>query len=212
MIRSRGAAVAVLCLALVSTGCVGFLTGSDSLSFAANATAVDESALEEADYQQYRSDSQVRTENFSVAGQTREVEVTNEIRGYNRSLDLGPLGQRDLARFITYTTPAVEIAGQTFNPVADWSNRQIVRRLSSSYDDVSDVQFEENRTVAALGDARTVSTFSGESTVAGQDVDVSIHVTKFRHGDDFVIAVAVHPQRIDEEGRIDTLLRGLEHE
>jgi hypothetical protein len=188
------------------------VTGDEALSFEASPATVDGAALEETDYQQYRADSDNVTREFSAAGQTREVTVTNQVRGYNRSLPLGPLGEQDLGRFIAVSSPAVEVAGETFNPIGDWSNRRLVSELADSYEGLDDTEFEGNRTVTARGDARTVSTFTGTSTVAGQEVDVRVHVTKFRHGDDFVIALAVHPEEIDEEGRVDALAEGLRHD
>lgn len=210
--RARVAALSC-CLLLATAGCLGFLTGDEPMHFAAEPATVDGAALDETGYEQYREATTNRTRNYSAAGQTRQVTVTNEIRGYNRTLGLGPLGERDLGRFVVLSTPAVSIAGQTFNPVGDWSNRRLVREFTSAYDGVENVQFEENRTVQALGEPRTVSRYTGETEIAGQPVDVAIHVTKFRHGDDFVVAFAVHPEMIDGEAdRIDELLRGLDHE
>ena len=211
MIERRRIAVVGLCVLVLTTGCLGFLTGNSPLFFQAADATVGQGALEEAGYQEYRDDAENRTEEFSAAGQTREVTVRNQVHGYNRTLSLGPLGDQDLGRFVVYSTPAVEVAGKTFNPVGDWSNQRLVDALADSYDGLDDVQFEGNRTVTALGEPRTVSTFTGTSTVEGQEIDVRVHVTKFRHGEDFVVGLAVHPERIDERDRIDTLVEGLSH-
>lgn len=209
---TRRLAVLVLCVLLTTTGCLGFLTGDDALYFEASEASVDDAALDETDYQEYRADSENVTREFGVADQTREVTVTNRIRGYNRTLSLGPLGEQDLGRFVVVSSPAVEIAGETFNPIGDWSNRRLVSELADSYEGLDDTEFEGNRTVTALGEPRTVSAFTGTSTVMGQEVDVRVHVTKFRHGDDFVVALAVHPEEIDEQDRVDALIEGLSHE
>lgn len=208
---TRRLAVVALCVLLTTTGCLGVLTGDETLSFEASAAAVDATALESANYQQYRADAETVAREFSAAGQTREVTVTNRVRGYNRTLALGPLGERDLGRFVVVSSPAVEVAGETFNPVGDWSNRRLVSELADSYEGLDDAEFESNRTVAALGADRTVSAFTGTSTVAGQEVDVRVHVTTVRHGEDFVVALAVHPEAVDEEDRVDTLVAGLRH-
>ena len=48
MIRSREIGIGVALVVLLATaGCVGFLTGSEPLGFAANATEVDDATLEE---------------------------------------------------------------------------------------------------------------------------------------------------------------------
>jgi len=211
MDRSRPALVAGLCVVLVTTGCLGVLTGSEPISATATPAEVDDGTLDRTGYGEYLTESPSLTRNVTVAGQTRRIEVTNEVRGYNRTLALGPLGERDLARFVVLSTPAVSVAGQTFNPVGDWSNRRTVRRLTSTYEDLDTVAFDENRTVSALGESRTVSRYTAETTVDGQTVDVYVHLAKFRHGDDFVVALAVHPRQVEEGDRIDTLLGTLRH-
>jgi hypothetical protein len=109
-------------------------------------------------------------------------------------------------------TPAVEVAGRTFNPVGELSDRELALRLQSQYDAVEDVRFAGNRTVEALGEDRTVSRFDATTTVAGTEVDLAIHVTKFRHGDDFVVAIGMYPARLDgEAAHVRTMLRGVEH-
>mgnify|MGYP000510101771 CR=1 FL=1 len=211
MRHSRGLLAVAVCALLVTTGCLGFITGSEPIYAEAEPASVDAATLEESDYQVYQSEGQNLTREFSIAGQTREATVRNQIRGYNRTLDLGPLGERDLARFSAFTSPALSIAGQDLNPIGEWSNGRLVEELSGSYGSLSGVEFEQNRTVAALGDSRTVATFAGTATTSGQEVDVRVHVTSFKHGDDYVVAVAVHPERIDEWDRVRRLIGGLEH-
>lgn len=209
----RQLAAALLVVLMVSSGCIGFLTGSSALTFAANDVSVSEQARSDTGYEEANDDTQVINRTFSAAGQTRNVSVTNHVAEYQRSVSL--LGNsQPLARATVIASPEVEVAGQTFNPLADLSNRELAQQLQSEYDTVQNVQFEGNRTETVLGDEVTVSKFSAEATTAGgQRVDVYVHITKTRDGDDFVVGVAVYPQRLDgEQQAVNTLLSGIEHE
>ncbi|MEF8878467.1 MAG: DUF6517 family protein, partial [Haloarculaceae archaeon] len=204
--------VAVVAL-LLTAGCIGFLTGEEALAFDADPVRVADDARAEAGYEEVRVESMAVNRSFTVAGETRNVSVTNHVAAYQRAVDLGPLGSEPFARFTVLSTPEVEIAGRTLNPVGGLSDRELATRLQSQYDSIENVRFAGNRTVEVLGEGRTVSRFDATTTVAGTEVDLALHVAKFRHGEDFVVAIGVYPARLDgERARVETMLRGIEHE
>ncbi len=197
---------------LLTAGCIGFLTGEEPLAFEASPVEVTDDARSDAGYETVRVEAVEERRSFTVAGETRNVSVTNHVASYQRAVELGPLGSEPFARFTVLATPAVEISGQTFNPVGGLSARELAARLQSQYDSIDDVRFVGNRTVEILGEGRTVSRFDATTTVAGTEVELDLHVTKFRHGEDFVVAVAIYPARLDgERARVGTLLRSVEH-
>ena len=209
----RQLAVALLVVLVVSSGCIGFLTGQSALTFAANDVSVSEQARSDTGYEQAVDDTQVVNRTFSVGGQSRNVSVTNHVAEYQRSVSL--LGNsQPLARMTVVSSPAVAVAGQTFNPLGDRTDRELAQQLQSEYRTVRNVQFEGDRTETVLDEEATVSKFSAEAeTRAGQSVDVYLHIVKTRDGDDFVVGIAVYPQRLDgEQQAVDTLLSGIEHE
>jgi hypothetical protein len=210
--RRALANVAVVAL-LLTAGCIGFLTGEEALAFDADPVRVADDARAEAGYEEVRVESMAVNRSFTVAGETRNVSVTNHVAAYQRAVDLGPLGSEPFARFTVLSTPEVEIAGRTLNPVGGLSDRELATRLQSQYDSIENVRFAGNRTVEILGEGRTVSRFDATTTVAGTEVDLALHVAKFRHGEDFVVAIGVYPARLDgERARVETMLRGVEHE
>ncbi|MEF8868797.1 MAG: DUF6517 family protein [Haloarculaceae archaeon] len=210
--RRALANVAVVAL-LLTAGCIGFLTGEEALAFDADPVRVADDARAEAGYEEVRVESMAVNRSFTVAGETRNVSVTNHVAAYQRAVDLGPLGSEPFARFTVLSTPEVEIAGRTLNPVGGLSDRELATRLQSQYDSIENVRFAGNRTVEVLGEGRTVSRFDATTTVAGTEVDLALHVAKFRHGEDFVVAIGVYPARLDgERARVETMLRGIEHE
>lgn len=209
---------AVLSVALVglllTSGCIGFLTGGEALQFSSDEVAVTESAQQDTSYEQARREPDTITREFTAAGQTREVEVTNHVAEYARSVSLPVFGDQQVARFTVLSTPKVTIAEQgPFNPVGDLNNTELVLQMQEKYEGISNVRPESERTLTVLGNETTVSKFRADATMdTGQSVEVFIHIAKAEHGEDFVVAVGVYPTQVDgEQENIDTLLRNIEH-
>ena len=197
-------------LLFVTSGCVGLVTG-ETVSFEASPASVGDDALASTEYELARSDEQNITQNVSVFGQQRTIRLTNHVTEYSRAIELGPLGDIELARITVFSTPGATVAGQQLNPAAQWSNRRLIREIVSRSGGMSDVQRQENRTVGILGEPRDVGVFTGTTTVQGQEIDVRIHAASFEHDGDVIIAVAVHPTRIDERANVDTMFGGIQH-
>ncbi|QLH84566.1 DUF6517 family protein [Halosimplex pelagicum] len=209
--RQTFAALAVV-LVTVTAGC-GFITGQSALAFAASPATASDDALSETGYEEVAVENSTVTRNFSAAGQTRQVEVTNQQARYERGVDLGPLGSQRAAVFVTFASPEVEVATRTFNPISDMSTRQVLRQFESQYEGLSVGSHVENRSVRALGSQRTLEQFEGTATLAGSEVDVYVHAAKFQHEGDYIVAVGIYPQRLDGEAEsVVALTEGLEHD
>jgi hypothetical protein len=205
------AVVSVLLLVSLS-GC-SFLAGP--LEFSANKATIADAAVEDAGYEEVAVTEDVIEREFSRAGVTKQVRVTNWMAMYERSIDLGALGTQRAAVVSILSTPKIEIAGQgPFNPVGDYSNADLVTLVQDQYEGLSDLQQVEDRRVSILGQTATVSKYSATATLdGGAEVDVYLHVTKVEHGDDYVIAVAVHPQALpNAQQRVDAMLQNVQHE
>ncbi|GGI93921.1 hypothetical protein GCM10008995_00110 [Halobellus salinus] len=209
----RGAAAVAVVLLLVTSGCIGFLTGSEPLRFSAEPAAVSGSAADEAGYEYNGTRELTINRSVDIGGQERRVVATNRIAGYTKSADLGPLGEADVGVFNIVTTPAVEVAGQTLNPVGSYSNARLVEFVQQQYSGLGDIQRVSQRNVTIQGTETTVTKFSATATIKRQEVDVFVHVTKYRSGDDFVVAIGVYPQQLEasEEPNVLSLLRAIDH-
>ncbi|QLH77585.1 hypothetical protein HZS55_09875 [Halosimplex rubrum] len=212
MRRSRDAGIGIaLVLLLATAGCIGFLTGSEPLGFAANATAVDDATLEETDYRLAHSASPNSTQNITVAGQTRQVVVSSELRRYNRTVTLAEGIEGDFARTTVFTSPAATVGGTSVNPIGSLSDERLVRRFVGTSSGLSNVEFRSNRSVEFLGDSRTVSEYAATRSMGGVQTNATVHLATVEHDGDFVTVVAVHPEAVDERSRVDALLAGLRH-
>lgn len=210
--QRRTVAVLTLAVLLLSSGCIGFLVGSDAAEFAASKATVSDAVLSETGYETQHVQERTVNRSFEVGGQERRVQVTNWAAQYHRSVSVGPLVKQDLAVFAVFSTPQVKVLGRSFNPVGRLSNEELVKQVQSRYSSLNDVQQVGSRNVTMLGTETTVSKFAATTTVGGMQIDVYVHLTKVKHEDDYVIALAVYPQQLDgEEERVLTLIEGVQH-
>lgn len=213
--RSRWLTTGLLALLVLSAGCVGVLTGNEALTFEAGPVSVSSATLDDAGYEEVRSTTQEMQREVSAAGQSRDVVVTNQITEYARTVDAGPLGSGEFARFVVVSTPAVEVLGQTFNPVGEMSNRELAELAQDQYQGLENLQSVGERTVSVLGTEATVSRFTADATVQGTDrtVELTLHVTRIRDGGDFIVVIAAHPTLLPGEAdRVDTMFGGVQHD
>ncbi|PSQ06167.1 hypothetical protein BRC97_07275 [Halobacteriales archaeon QS_6_71_20] len=211
--RRTGAALALGGIGATG-GCLGVITGSEPAEFSANLASVPDSTLESTGFEEYRVEPLEITREFEVAGQTREVVVTNQLAQYDKAAEV--FGERLRASlFVALSTPAVEIAGRTFNPVGDLSTRELAQRMLTRYDDVQNLSQEGEDTVPVLGTDTTVGLFTADATVA-QNVttEVTLHVAEaVRSGPDFVVAVGAYPSMLSDQGDdVRTMLRAVDHD
>ncbi len=154
------------------------------------------------------------TREFTVADQTREVVVTNQVAEYDKAAEI--LGERIQASlFVALSTPAVEIAEQTFNPVGELSTRELARRMLSQYDGISNLQSDGEETVTVLGTDTTVGLFTADATVTeGVTVEIRLHVSEaVRAGGDFVVTVGAYPTRLSGQADdVRTMMRSVTHD
>jgi hypothetical protein len=198
----------------VATAGCGFILGNESLAFEADPATVSDSALDETGYEEQSVEPYTIEETFSAVGQERTVEVTNHLAKYERAVDLGPLGRQRAAVFTVLASPNVEIAGESFNPIDDWSTRKILDQFDSQYEGLSVGSQAGSSTATLLGAERAVERYEGTASLSGQEVEVYVEITgdAIADGGDFVVPVAVYPQRLDgEQETVRTLLNGVEH-
>lgn len=191
---------------MTAAGVAGLAGCSGSTSFSAEFATTDTG---DTGYEQTGQREPTMTRTF--AGQ--EVEVTNTVTEYRKEMDLGPLGSSEVGVFAAFTTPQVEVAGQTFNPISNLSNEELAQRFQQRFDNMSDVSKESEEEVDVLGSARTVTKLSATVTVDGNEVPVFLLIAKFNHESDIVVPIGIFPQeRQDEEGpNIRQLMNNLTH-
>jgi hypothetical protein len=195
-----------------TAGCLDVITGDEPLEFTAEPANVPESTLEETGYELVQTESPTISQEFTVAGQTRTVEVTNQVASYDKNVDLGPLGSVQAALFAVLTTPQVKVASRTFNPIDEMSNRQLLKQIASQYEGLSVGENVESEEIQQLGTTTTVEKYEATATVDEQEVPIYLLLTRLQHGDDFVVSVGGYPRQLSgEESNQHTLIESVEH-
>ncbi len=204
----RTLAVLGLLMLLTLSGCA--LLSSDTLEFNASQATVSNSATADADYEEVSVERRTLNRSFTVADQERFVQVTNWVATYQRNLTVGTTPAPGTVAVLA--TPEVSIAGQTVNPIGSLSDRELLDRLLEGQA-VTGVNRVGTRTESVLGTETDVVTFEGTIEYEGQQVDVTVHLTRVNHGSDYVVAVGLHPAAMSpEQAGVDTMFAGIEHE
>jgi hypothetical protein len=195
---------------LLTSGCLGGLS-SGPATFTAAPADVDSAAAGQTGFEKNGTRDSVVTREVGPDGAGQTVRVVNKVTTYEKTLDVPLLGSARLGVFSVVSTPAVEVAGQAFNPIADYSNAQLVKLVTDRFGRLSNVEQVSSTRILIQGAETTVTKYAATTTVEGQEVDAFVHVTKVRDGDDFLVGVGVYPQRLDQESEILTLLRAVDH-
>lgn len=198
-----GAALAVL---VALSGC-GAILGGD-LSYSASQATVSDQALASAQYTEQDVQQQTVNRTFTVAGQTRQVNLTNWMASYSRQTTAG----QTPGSVVVFSTPTVTIAGQSLNPLGQLSSADLIDRLLAQYGSVGEVESAGSQQMTVLGKNATVSSFRATITENGQQVPVLVHVTTVKHGSDYVVALAIHPASATaEDAAVQTMFTGIQH-
>lgn len=206
MIQRRGVLAAMPGLLALGSGCTGILSGS-GLTLEAKPAKIESSAADDAGYEfQGVEDVGVKR---TFAGQS--VKAVNKVATYEKSLSIPLLGSAKLGVVAAISTPAVEVAGKTFNPVGDYDNDQLVALLQSNYEGISDAKKVGSTGITVLDSDTSATKYDAKATFNGQQVDVTIYVAKVRHESDFVVLFGVYPTRLDEQSNVLSMMQAAVH-
>jgi len=203
---------ALLTVLVVTSGCIGFLTGEEAITVEAEKAVTDQAVAEDGGYELNQSETIAIERNLTFAGVTRQVRVTNWVTTYDKAVEIPLFGRLRLGMFGVISTPAVEIAGEPRNPIGDYDNDQLVALFESRYQQISDVERVSSRQLTVLGKETTVTKYAATTTIQGQEVDVYVHVTKLQHESDFIVALGIYPRQLDgEQDNVLEMMRAIEH-
>lgn len=211
MVPRRSVLAASLPALVAGTAGCSAILGSGAEFSSATAT-VPADARSGTGYQEAAIEDVVVTRTFAAAGQERTVEVTNRVARYERRVDLPVLPAQRAAVFVAFTSPKIELFGETFNPVGEMSNRELLALVQERYTGISVGDRVGSHEATMLGRSTTIEKFQGSATLAGASVDTFVHVTRVEHGGDYVLAIAIYPRLVgDEDGTVARLVEGIEH-
>ncbi|MDG5761015.1 DUF6517 family protein [Natronococcus sp. A-GB1] len=189
-------------------GCLGTV-GLDRHE--ATPAGIDPEVREEAGYERTDVDELRLEETVSVSVISQELVLINALTEYEKTIDMGLLGEHQGAEFVVLSSPQVGIAGRQLNPIGERSASDLVDLVVSTYDGLGSVDHDSDEELTILEQTTTLSTFTGEAEFDGRTVDVDVLVTEtVDAGDDLVATLGVYPTYLDDEGEhVRSLMSGV---
>lgn len=193
------------------SGCLDLITGGTT-EFEASPSRVNEDALDETGYEFRNLEELVIEREFEAGGESEEVIVTNLLAEHEKTLGLEELADQEVAIFTSLTTPQVGVLGREFNPVADMSTAELAEMVQEQYDEIENLEHQEDSDVTIHGETTTQSRFTADALAEGSPVDLILHISEaVEMEDDFVVAIGAYPDVVlDEEENILTLMEAIE--
>ena len=187
------------------------LEGTDDEDGADDVDEIDDEELEEALLDEYGDGL---PDDETEADDTDEGGTLDELDGASMDdavpLDSGEVGEHT---FVALSTPGIEVAGRSLNPLEGLAADELLEELLDQSDqNVEDVSHEESFTLEILGEDRDVERFTGHAGANGETAPVTLTVTSFGHADDFVVLLGAHLEAFEAEAEhVETLMASVEH-
>ena len=162
---------------------------------------VSQAALDSTGYEAVGIEEIVTEEKVEVAGQSEVIAATSYLAEYERRVGINEVAEQATAIFGVLSTPKLELAGRTLNPVGEMSAREVVDLIGDSYESIDSIEHVSDEMITILDQSTTRSRFVAEADFAGLPIDLDIHVSEaVERGEDLLVSIGVYPR----------LYRGLE--
>lgn len=178
------------------SGCIGPLLRTVT-SLESTPGAIRRDALDETDYEQVGIEEIVTEREVGAAGYAETITVTSHLTNYEKQVGIEAIAEQPTATIALFSTPKLEVAGRTLNPVADMSTREIVELVGDNYDNIDNIEEDAEETVTILDQSVTKTRFVADATFAGFDIELDLHVTEaVSRGSDLIVVLGVYPRRL----------------
>jgi hypothetical protein len=212
--RALAAGGAVGLAGLAGCTALDVATGDGPAEFAAGTATVADETLDESGYELNEVSDDVIARDVEVAGQTREVRVTNTVAEYDKAVEL--LGERyQAAVFAAVTTPQIEVLGRALNPIAELSTRERADLILSRFESVGNLERGSEYSTEVLGSDAAVVVYTADAEIEGTGVttELELHVGEpVGVDDDFVLPLAAYPAAFSDGENVRRMMNGIEHE
>jgi len=209
-----GLAGAVGLASLAGCTALDVATGGEPAEFTAGTATVSDATLSESGYDLNEVSDEPLSREVEVAGQTREVRVTNTLAEYDKAVEL--FGENyQAAVFAAVTTPQIQVLGQALNPIAELGTRERADLILSRYDGVGDLErgSEYSTEILDTDASVVVYTAQGEIEGTGASTELELHIGEpVSVGDDFVLPLAAYPAAFSDGENVRRMMNGIEHE
>lgn len=211
--------VLVAC-ALVLAGCSGTL-----VEYAASPAVVPDAALGPRGYVHGNTTEVPITYRVGGGALSQDITLITWVSGYTRTTaDDGTTddGTTDdgIAVLVLYSSPNVQVADRSVNPLGQLSNRELVRtvldrgaelRGLGGVEGLSDLREHGAQNVTMLGTPVQAVSYVGTADIDGRRIAVVVNIAVVEHEGDVVVALGVHDETRDETATHVALIERVEH-
>lgn len=182
---------------LVLAGCSGTL-----VEFTASPATIPEPALAPQGYVHGNTTALPITYRVGAPGFSQDVTAETWVSGYSKTT-----AENQTAVLVLYSSPDVEVANTSVNPLRQLSNRELVQfvldrttdlRVLGGVDDVTDLREVGARNVTVLGAPTQLVSYAGTAELEGRSVAIVVNVAVVDHEGDVVVALGIHEAALDE--------------
>jgi len=204
----RGLLSGALGVGAVSLAGCGFL--EDGTKRSASPAEIEAGTREQTRFDHEGTEELTLTETVTVGGESRDLELTNYLASYRKTV---PAADGGIAAVHLFTTPSVRIAGQEANPLAELDEQQLLGEVASraGEDGMQDVSETGTRQVPVLGAPRRFRLHEATTEIQGEEVVVRLPVAKFAHEDDLLVVFASYPKLLEETAGSYDAIQGTVH-
>lgn len=201
------------------TGLAGCTGENGEFNYAASPAMIPEGEREGYEAEEPREIEFNETVGFS--GVERDVHISTWSAAY--------ASPEDQTSVFVFSTPNVEVAGQSVNPLARLEGADLIARvidegLGQAGGDMAlqEIEQEDEIAIPVLGEERTVPVFSAVLEAQGSsssqiegaqngEIPIQLYLLSITHGEDVLLSVGFHPAAVDNRADIESLLSSIEH-
>lgn len=207
-VARRGLLRGLAGLPLVSlAGCALF---QNEIRRTAGPVELDGTTSDETGFEHQGTEKLTLTRTVQVAGGSRDLSLTNYLAAYTRTV---PAADAPVASLQAFSTPSVTVGDREANPLWELDAEQLLGRVAAGtqFGAVQDVETVGTEEYPILGGPRTVTVLEGTTVRQGQQVQVRLPTSKFKHDEDILVLLGGYPATLGGEEQIRAALDGLVH-
>jgi len=201
-------------LAAISGGVTVSIAGcgllSDSIEGEASPGRVPESVRAGNGFASEEMTESTFEETREIAGEDRDLRLTNwttEYRKQPAQEDIGAAG------FVIFSSPTVSVADRSFNPFDQFDEKRLIQAVLSRSSQGQAENLEEvgSQEISVLEETIEFTEYESTQSVAGQNVDVRVHIGNLTHDGDLLVVLGTYPEVLSEFENVRSMAEGVEH-
>lgn len=227
--------------ALTAAGCVDLAVG-DGIEETAHQATIAPSSLQQNGFVEDDVDEFVIDETIEVSDVERDVHITSWISTFRRAdsdveidgdsfgfevenesvtldeidderLGLDAEQLRSASSVAIFSTVSAAVAGRELNPVAQFTDEELIDQVASEFSDgdIEEISEEETFVIESLGEDVEITKLNAVAVINEEEVELDVYTGEVTHEDDLLLYLGVHHTALNEEETVRDLFSEVEH-